>query len=130
MGQGVVSKMSETMKDLGDVSAEEMNFDPTITPVLDLSEIETGAQRIAGLLEPSALNAGVSLAEAQNLVSALATQNGQNGGNSGSDNGDTTFIQNNYSPKAISPADTYRGTKNLLALKRKELNKSNETDED
>lgn len=122
MGKNATAAIQNTMGNLGDLVADDMAFDPTIRPVLDLSDVQTEASKLAGILAAPTLNAGTSFAEAATLANEIAGQNGQNGGTDGSESGaGTTFIQNNYSPKAISHVDAYREGKNLLSLKRREL---------
>lgn len=120
--------MQNSLSQLAAVSVAELQFDPTIRPVVDLSGVEEGGRRIAELLNPSALNPASSLAQAQLIAASVSVANGQNGGDSGQKSGDTIFNQYNNSPKALSPAEIYRGTSNLLSLKLKELTSSNATD--
>ena len=76
--------------------------DPVITPVLDLSKVQAGVRT---------LNSSFSASQASIAAGSIANlQNGQYAGQNG-----TTFIQNNYSPKALSRIEIYRDTRNLFA---------------
>ena len=92
--------------------------EPTITPVLDLSEIQNGSRTIGSLLNK---NSGFNLADANNRVKAAAndfnsSSSNPNSSNAPSGSGPTySFTQNNYSPKALSRIDIYRQTKNQFS---------------
>jgi len=74
--------------------------DPVITPVLDLSRVSSGIRTLN-----SAFSTNQALAAAGSMSSL---QNGQPVAG-------VQFIQNNYSPKALSRADIYRQTRNQFA---------------
>lgn len=74
--------------------------DPVITPILDLSQVTAGANRLNNLFSTN-----------QALAVSGSMENLQNGKSIGG----TTFIQNNYSPKALTRADIYRQTRNQFA---------------
>lgn len=79
-----------------------------------------------GLLEGSGAEAVVPLENNKGWVSAIASEmtqqlngNGINtSGRLGGAASNTSFVQNNYSPKALTRIEIYRQTKNLLALAR------------
>jgi hypothetical protein len=73
----------------------------TLTPVLDLSNVRAGVQQINGMMNASSVSANVTGEDTE------STGKNQNGG--------MTFIQNNYSPKALNRIDIYRQTKNQFA---------------
>ncbi len=50
MGKETISAMKKTMEDISDILSSEMETSPVITPVLDLSNIETGANRLSSIL--------------------------------------------------------------------------------
>ena len=83
--------------------------DPVIKPVLDLSNITSGAKALNNMFSTS------QVMSASASMSAL--QNEQlNGARLG-----TTFIQNNYSPKALSRTEIYRQTKNQFSAYREAM---------
>lgn len=73
----------------------------TLTPVLDLTNVRAGVQQINGMMNASSVSANVTGEDSD------STGKNQNGG--------MTFIQNNYSPKALNRIDIYRQTKNQFA---------------
>ena len=95
-----VETMKQTIAGISKMVEDGVD-DPVIKPVLDLSDIASGARTISSLLGSNATY-GVS-GSLDNL------QNGKLGV------GGTTFIQNNYSPKALSRADIYRQTRNQFS---------------
>jgi len=123
LGQNAMGALSDTMSNLSAALESDLEYDPMITPVLDLSQVQSEASRIAGLLTPSSIDPGVSLAEARALSDQLIGLNSQNGGDSGAEIvKEITFNQTLNSPKAINAGEHYRQTRNLLSLKAKELN--------
>lgn len=78
----------------------ELNLNPVITPILDLSYMES---QIAAL--------GTSFG-----VRSTAAGEIQNGSGSTASGSGVTYIQNNYSPKELSRIDVYRQTRNQLSM--------------
>lgn len=87
----------------------EMEVQPTIRPVLDLSELRSGASRLTAILSRS---------QAMKISSSMnreTTGEIQNGDGTPSVGNSYSFVQNNYSPKALSRIDIYRQTKNQFS---------------
>lgn len=99
VAEGTLDVMSNVGR-LQDVLNEGMDLNPVITPMLDLSLIRS---------QMDELNALMSSPEYDAL--------GQNGGDlSGIKNpSQVSFVQNNYSPKALSRYEIYRQTKNQIS---------------
>lgn len=76
------------------------NADLALRPVLDLSDIRSKASMIGGIINGHSVNVGME----DGLKNGSANQNGG-----------VTFVQNNYSPKALSRIDIYRQTRNQLS---------------
>ncbi len=87
----------------------EVELNPTIRPVLDLTDVESKSRRLNTILSREQAYSVNTMMKA-NDVSEL-----QNGGNGEKSGNNYSFIQNNYSPKALSKADIYRATKNQFA---------------
>lgn len=82
---------------------------PTIRPLLDLSDVTEGAGRLSALLsrnQAMKISAGMEH-EGTGIV--------QNGGTTPTSGNNYNFTQNNYSPKALSRIDIYRQTKNQFS---------------
>jgi hypothetical protein len=114
--------MGKTITSLGDMIGGEVDMTPVITPVLDLTEVRNSAAGIGSLLGANPLNVGASYAGAasasaeyrSNLAALEANATAQDGEG-------IMFVQNNYSPKAISPAETYRNTRSQLSIAKEAL---------
>lgn len=82
---------------------------PTIRPILDLSDVEEKSHRLNTLFSRSqalTVSTGIAAARGRNL------QNEDTNPNTGNS---YKFVQNNYSPKALSRTEIYRQTKNQFS---------------
>lgn len=96
----------EKVKDFIDGNVESQ---PTIRPVLDLSDVEKGSSRLNTLFSRTqavSISTGIKATQERNL---------QNEGESLNKGNSYNFTQNNYSPKALSRVDIYRQTKNQFS---------------
>lgn len=114
--------MEALRNSIGNISAAiNGEIDPVIRPVLDLSQIRKDAQSINGIFTPTR---SIELAGAVNA--AIDKRNGGNSGESDSDKKQKItkleFVQNNYSPKALSRLDIYRQTNNQFSRLKGVLN--------
>ncbi len=111
------SGLSEAVSRIADWVDSDFDTQPTIRPVLDLTEVEEGAMRLNTMFSHAqAVVAGAGV-EARRRQSVEENQNG-----SKDSTGNTfTFTQNNYSPKALSRIDIYRQTKNQFSAMKEVL---------
>ncbi len=82
---------------------------PTIRPILDLSDVEEKSHRLNTLFSRSqalTVSIGIAAARGRNLQNEDTNPNTGNSYN---------FTQNNYSPKALSRTEIYRQTKNQFS---------------
>lgn len=82
---------------------------PTIRPILDLSDVEEKSHRLNTLFSRSqalTVSTGIAAARERNLQNEDTNPNTGNSYN---------FTQNNYSPKALSRTEIYRQTKNQFS---------------
>lgn len=94
---------------IGDFIENGIDSQPTIRPLLDLSDVTEGAGRLSALLsrnQAMKISAGMEH-EGTGIV--------QNGGITPTSGNNYNFTQNNYSPKALSRIDIYRQTKNQFS---------------
>lgn len=130
LGQALTDSLqpSPNFKSMGDALSEMASklgsmedFNPVVTPVLDLSQVKASAKDIFGLMGVPTLAPDVSFDNAR-LISATSTL-----GTPATDPaaqqpaGDVTFIQNNHSPEPLSTHDIYRNTKSIMATAKEEL---------
>ena len=102
--ESTLTGMRNAIDMINDAINGELDVSPTITPTLDLSYLNRQANSVGHLFD-----ATVGL-QYQNEDSA--NQNSKPASN-------TTFIQNNYSPKALTREEIYRQTRNQFAMARK-----------
>ena len=104
-----IDGLDDIISRIADYVDADMEVQPTIRPVLDLSAVEAGTGRLNTLFSR---NQALSVSTGMNdRVSEMEVQNGES-----SPTGNTyQFTQNNYSPKALSRIDIYRQTKNQFS---------------
>ena len=116
VADNAIAGLKNTISRISDFIESDIDTQPTIRPVLDLSDVESGAAR---------LNAMMSRSQAMSINNDMArnsrSEEIQNGVNNTSNGNTYTFTQNNYSPKALSRADIYRQTKNQFAAMKEVL---------
>ena len=104
VADGSIEVLGSGMGRLQDVINEGIDFNPVITPMLDLSYIRSQMDELNAMMNNPYYGYG------------------QNGGNFSSNPESAqqiNFTQNNYSPKALSRYEIYRQTKNQLSTIRK-----------
>ena len=109
VGEGAINAVSNTIANIADVINNDIDAEPTIRPVLDLSNVTSGVRQIdAAFSRTQALSISASRSQREDEI-----QNGEAATSSG---GNTyQFTQNNYSPKALSRVEIYRQTKNQFS---------------
>lgn len=123
VGKEAMNSMQTALGKVEDVLDSDMEYNPTIKPVLDLDDIRKGTKSLNNMF--GATNIGVN---SYNMAKVAASSKL----NSGiedlkemvqdiKDASGITFIQNNNSPKALSNADIYRNTRSQLAIARQRL---------
>ena len=77
VGKSSMDSLSDTLSGISDVVSGDVDLEPTIRPVLDLSDVKSGADSISGLL-----NSGSSVGVNANLnaINSKMSQRNQNGG--------------------------------------------------
>jgi Tape measure protein len=117
----LMERVNEAFKNFTDVIPQMEEFNPTITPVLDLTNVETAAASINKMIVPPTITPNLSLDQARLIsttaqVGAAATAVAVPTGPS-----TVSFEQNIYSPTALSTNDIYKGTKSQIARAKEEL---------
>lgn len=103
--QSVVDGTIETMSGIGriqDVISTGIDLNPTITPMLDLSYLQSQVEELDSMLSDKTIGADL-----------------QNEGTSGGSGQTINYTQNNYSPKSLSRYEIYRQTNRQLSSIRK-----------
>lgn len=101
--------LNKAVSRIADFIGSDIDVNPTIRPVLDLSNVKNGASQLNTLLSRTR---AIDINTRMNK-DAVEIQNGDSNNPIG---GNTYhFTQNNYSPKALSRVDIYRQTKNQFS---------------
>jgi hypothetical protein len=117
------SLMSDALTRVSNTLSNTEEFNPTITPVLDLTRVAADASLINGYIPSLAGVGGFSTAQARAIsASELARQNAlANGEISPGGTSPVKFEQNIYAPDQLSMADIYKQTRNQIIMAKEEL---------
>jgi len=100
VGTGALNAMKSSFNGISNVIDGNMDFNPVITPTLDLTNVTNGAKEISSMFNNQQLG-----------VSGEVNQNG----GTGTTGTNVNYVQNNYSPTALSRTEIYRQTNNQLS---------------
>lgn len=116
-----IDNFHQTLSRIPEALANMSDFNPTITPVLDLTKVQKESSKLASFMTLSGLSPDISIGQAR-LISST-TDLGKSTDTTPADTGPTEikFEQNNYSPTALRTADIYRHTKSQVAMAKEEL---------
>lgn len=126
VSEGAIKAAQDTIGQIADFIDTDATLHPQITPVVDMSDVQAGFSRINRLHAPTlhttvtgARVAAVasSLNQRQNNLNQPVPQNNQNGPQN------FNFVQNNYSPKALSRTEIYRNTNNQFTAFKEAISK-------
>ena len=106
LGRQAQEGISPMVAALNDELSDRVELYPVITPVMDLNNIQTGADKINNAFTNSRVLAELSY-EGQLTAEGYSGVNGEQK--------EVTFIQNNYSPKALDREAIYRQTRTQVA---------------
>lgn len=120
----VVSRTTDTlmtaMAELSNGLADMDEFNPTITPVLDLTKIAADASLINDYIQTSQkISPNVSLNSARTIAATTAELPG--GENAPGVSGGVLFQQTINSPTRLSTVDIYKQTRNQITIAKEEL---------
>jgi tape measure domain-containing protein len=118
--KALIDSVAATINTIPALLAEMDELNPTITPVLDMTEVQRQAREFAGI-NGGTVAPTVSLANAGVLADTVTVGKVEAKSTDAQAGGGVSFVQNNYSPEALSTADIYRQTKSQIAIARKEL---------
>lgn len=109
MAKSAKTGLGNAIAKVKDMIDNGVDTQPMIRPILDLSDVEEKSHRLNTLFSRSqalTVSTGIAASRGQNL------QNEDTSPNTGNS---YKFIQNNYSPKALSRTEIYRQTKNQFS---------------
>lgn len=109
MANGSISAVQEAINQLSGMLDGTIDVNPTITPTLDLSEVNAKSAALANMFNGRQV---AVQAYADDRQAEMMTQLGDILAEQNSEPRSITFNQTNNSPKALSNAEIYRQTKN------------------
>jgi tape measure domain-containing protein len=114
-GNALVDTLKTTLSGLSDVVNDNVDLQPKITPVVDLTGAKAGFDQLNSLSKSQLIAASASASSASSISAANAAAAAA-AGLSASSAPSLTFNQYNTSPEALSATDIYRKTKNQLSI--------------
>ena len=112
--QSAIDTMKSSMSKISDVVTNELNPNPVITPILDLTQVRSQAAKMSALTATTPITATVSYGQAAAISSEqLTAQTDQEA--AALVGPSVKFEQNNYSPESLTEIEIYRQTKNQLS---------------
>jgi phage-related protein len=121
IGTQMTDVINSAISDMADQLSGYEEFNPTITPVLDMTQVSKDAKQFSSLI-PSGptITPAYSYNQASAIAaSALTAQQDPNNAPTGS--GDVKFEQNIYAPTQLSTSDIYKNTRNQITIAKQEL---------
>lgn len=118
MGTTSMSRLREAFGNFADVMGSDLDLNPTIAPVLDLSQFKRNASGMNSLLDTPRLSpdfASDQVAAIDQNRSEREEESSEYDGTNGQPNVNLYYSQTNNSPKPISPIETYRNTQNQIS---------------
>lgn len=125
MGNNAIDALRKSFADMSHLIDGDIQLSPVVSPVLDLTGMRKDAKKIGGFLATKGIAVEQAIGQATNLAmldrearlraqedaAAVATTGGAK----------IEFKQYNNSPKALSPIEIYRQTRNQLAMAERKL---------
>lgn len=126
VSEETIAAARDTIGQIADIIDTDPTLHPQIAPVVDLSEVRSGFHKLGSMKTPvistyatgARVNAVAnSLNSHENGIKQPVPQNNQNGPQV------VEFVQNNYSPKALSRSEIYRNTNNQFTAFKEAISK-------
>jgi tape measure domain-containing protein len=122
MGEQMLDSMGKTLDGFSKaIGSDLIDFDPTITPVLDLSKIKKDASEINSLLNMPEFSVSSTFSQAKDAGDGFNSNRAGDDTTGGTDGSAPAYVfnQTNNSPKALTPVEIYRQTDNLISRSKK-----------
>ena len=126
VSEETITAARDTIGQLADIIDTDPTLHPQIAPVVDLTHVRSGFNKLGSMKTPvistyvtgARVNAVAnSLSSHENGMKQPVPQNNQNGPQV------VEFVQNNYSPKALSRSEIYRNTNNQFTAFKEAISK-------
>lgn len=119
-GKAAVDSLQKSMTGFSDLITANVDLQPTITPVLDLSSVKKSASDI-GTLIPASVSVDSSYAKAKSISNAAMSTSTADTTTPTAVPKEVNYYQYNSSPKTLSSAEIYRNTNNQISNLKKTL---------
>jgi tape measure domain-containing protein len=120
-GTTAVESLRKSLSGFSDLITADVDFQPTITPVLDLSSVKKGAGQIGSLLPAQSVSVDSAYAKAKAISSERMSTQDATVSSAAIASKTVNYTQNNYSPKALASAEIYRQSNNQISKLKKDL---------
>lgn len=114
-GRVAVESLRKSLSGFSDLVIQDVDIQPVIAPILDLSGVKKGAGAIGGMLTARPISVDASYVKAVQARAGYISNRDAETELAEQVTRSVTYTQNNYSPKALSTAEIYRQTKNQLS---------------
>lgn len=114
IAKDAMSAMRKSMRNLSAVITDELDANPVITPILDLTVVRSQSQELGALTDVNQFKTATSFGQAS-LISLAQTSAQADEVPATAPGTSVVFEQNNYSPDALSEVEIYRQTRNQLS---------------
>lgn len=120
LSERTMTAFQESMAQVSSIASDMDEFNPTVTPVLDMSQLQKDAKAVAGFFPAPNLVPAVGQAQ---QISYLAQQNREASiePTTAQTPTEVSFEQNIYAPKQLSTVEIYRQTRSQITLAKEEL---------
>jgi hypothetical protein len=115
------STIKDTLNEIPKQIEHIEEFQPTITPVLDLTQVKSQANTIGDFFSIQKISPEVSLDQAKSLSVLASQKSAETITPESTGPSSVIFNQTNNSPKALSVGDIYRQSKSQIVLAKQEL---------
>lgn len=114
-GQVAVDSLQKSLSGFSDLITANVDLQPTITPVLDLSSVKKTASQIGTLIPVQSVSVDSAYLKAKSIANSTATDTGVTPTEVASISKTVNYNQYNTSPKTLSSAEIYRQTNNQIS---------------
>ena len=118
----IVDTMRTALQEANDILSGDVSTQPVITPIINLDNAKAGIRSLGASFNNSAFRVNASLGKINTPSDRLADIESRLNNPETPGSNQYQFIQNNYSPKALSKIDIYRQTKSQFAQFRGQVN--------
>lgn len=116
MGGMMAEGLEKSLKYVNEMVPDSLDMNPTITPVLDLSQVESQSGKLNSMFDTKKLAVDASTAKAAVVASQVKANMDASTSTDGTNEPSLIqFNQYNNSPKALSDVEIYRQTNNQLS---------------